>query len=109
MLGRDVAIKILRREYVEDPTFLARFRNEARHAAGLSHPHIAAVYDFGDGESPYLVMEHVPGQPLSDLVSSEGRLGARRTLDIVGQAALVQDHRCGAIPADGAHRRDGTG
>ena len=62
VLGREVAIKILRREYVDDPTFLVRFRNEARHAAGLSHPHIAAVYDFGDGESPYLVMEHVPGQ-----------------------------------------------
>ena len=51
VLGRDVAVKILRREYADDPTFLARFRAEARHTAGLSHPGIAAVYDFGEGDA----------------------------------------------------------
>lgn len=91
VLGREVAIKILRREYADDPTFLERFRAEARHAANLSHSGIAAVYDFGesaDGGSPYLVMELVPGEPLSAIVAREGALGSERTLDIIGQAAL---------------------
>ena len=78
VLGRDLAVKVLRREYAADPTFLARFRNEARHTAGLSHPGIALVYDFGEGEteeggSPYLVMEHVPGEPLSTMCRARAR------------------------------------
>jgi serine/threonine protein kinase len=107
VLGRDVAVKILRREYADDPTFLARFRNEARHTAGLSHAGIAAVYDFGEGSpeeggSPYLVMEFVPGEPLSALLSREGSLPAERTLDIVGQTALGLQaaHEAGVIHRD---------
>ena len=45
LLGRPVAVKVLRSEYTGDPTFRARFRAEAQHAAGLSHPNIAAVFD----------------------------------------------------------------
>ena len=106
VLGRDVAVKILRREYADDPTFLERFRAEARHTAGLSHANIAAVYDFGEGRdeggSPYLVMEYVPGEPLSALVSREGRLGPDRTLDIIGHAALGLQaaHDAGVIHRD---------
>ena len=107
VLGRDVAIKVLRREYADDPTFLARFRNEARHTAALSHQGIAAVYDFGEGDpdeggSPYLVMEHVPGEPLSTLLSREGSLSPERTLDIVGQTAfgLQAAHDAGVIHRD---------
>ena len=44
-LGRIVAAKVLRSEYTSDPSFLIRFRNEARHTAALSHPNIASVYD----------------------------------------------------------------
>jgi serine/threonine-protein kinase len=107
VLGRDVAVKILRREYADDPTFLERFRAEARHTAGLSHPNIAAVYDFGEGKdgrdgSPYLVMEYVPGEPLSTVVSREGRLAPDRTLDVIGQAALGLQaaHDAGVIHRD---------
>ena len=106
VLGRDVAVKILRREYADDPTFLERFRAEARHTAGLSHANIAAVYDFGEGQdeggSPYLVMEYVPGEPLSTVVSREGRLAPERTLDIIGQAALGLQaaHDAGVIHRD---------
>ena len=112
VLGRAVAVKILRREYADDDTFLARFRAEARHTAGLSHAGIAAVYDFseggdrtdGDGDdgSPYLVMELVPGEPLSALVAREGALSPRRTMDIVGQAAcgLQAAHDAGVIHRD---------
>jgi serine/threonine-protein kinase len=106
VLGRGVAVKILRREYADDPTFLERFRAEARHTANLSHPNIAAVYDFGDGGSedggsPFLVMEHVPGEPLSDAVS-RGPLPADRTLEVVGQAALGLQaaHDAGVIHRD---------
>ena len=107
VLGREVAVKILRREYAEDPTFLQRFRAEARHSANLAHPGIAAVYDFGEGSadagaSPFLVMENVPGEPLSDLIGREGELGPDRTLDIVGQAALALQaaHDAGVIHRD---------
>lgn len=106
VLGRGVAVKILRREYADDHTFLERFRAEARHTANLSHPNIAAVYDFGNGSkedsgSPFLVMEHVPGQPLSAMVA-DGALPADRTLDIVGQAALGLQaaHDAGVIHRD---------
>ena len=82
VLGREVAVKILRREYADDPTFLARFRAEARHSANLAHSGIAAVYDFGEGSrrgagSPFLVMENVPGEPLSALISRDGPLASR--------------------------------
>ena len=80
-LHRPVAVKVLRSEYTGDPTFLARFRAEAQHAASLSHPNIAAVFDYGEeiaqdgtGETlAYLVMELVEGEPLSTLVQREGR------------------------------------
>ena len=106
MLGREVAVKIMRREYADDPTFLARFRAEARHAAGLSHTGIATVYDFGEGagddDSPFLVMELVPGEPLSAIVAREGALPPDRTLDIVGQAALGLQaaHDAGVVHRD---------
>src|SRR5919206_3100282 len=78
LLGRPVAVKVLRSEYTGDPTFLARFRAEAQNAAALSHPHIAAVFDYGEtvagdgsGETlAYLVMELVEGRPLSEVIRS---------------------------------------
>jgi tRNA A-37 threonylcarbamoyl transferase component Bud32 len=110
VLGREVAVKVLRRAYADDPVFLARFQAEARHTANLSHPNIAAVYDFGEGDagqpgepgSPFLVMEHVPGEPLSALISREGRLDPGRTMHLVGQAALGLQaaHDAGVIHRD---------
>jgi serine/threonine protein kinase len=62
VLGRVVAVKLLRREYAADDAFLRRFRAEARHAASISHPGIAQVFDYGEDEgTAYLVMELVPG------------------------------------------------
>ncbi len=64
-LGRDVAVKVLREEFAGDAGFLARFRTEARNAASLSHPNIAALFDYGEqGGSSYLVMELVSGPNL---------------------------------------------
>jgi tRNA A-37 threonylcarbamoyl transferase component Bud32 len=108
VLSRTVAVKVLKAEYAADPAFLSRFRDEARHTAGLSHPGIANVFDYGEIGDPatgcmaYLVMEHVAGEPLSAVLAREGRLAPERTLDIVGQAALALQaaHDAGVVHRD---------
>lgn len=120
VLGRDVAIKILRPDLAGDNAFQRRFREEARTAGGLSHPGIAAVYDYGesplappisedDGDAPpdtddisYLVMELVPGEALSVALSQEGSLDVDRTLDLVAQTAraLHVAHLRGVVHRD---------
>ncbi|SFU09740.1 serine/threonine protein kinase [Geodermatophilus amargosae] len=113
LLHRPVAVKVLRSEYTGDPTFLARFRAEAQHAAALNHHNIAAVYDYGEttardtagdtGETlAYLVMELVEGEPLSALLRREGRLDTPTTLSVLGQtaAALAEAHRAGLVHRD---------
>ncbi|MCA1822886.1 MAG: protein kinase [Frankia sp.] len=103
LLDRDVAVKLLKQEYADDEAFLARFRAEARHTAGLSHPGIAAVYDYGElGDTSYLVMELVAGETLSVRLKREGRLTPDETLSITGQAALALDaaHQAGVIHRD---------
>jgi serine/threonine-protein kinase len=109
-LHRPVAIKVLRSEYTGDPTFLARFRAEAQHAASLSHPNIAAVFDYGEeiaqdgtGETmAYLVMELVEGEPLSALLAREGALPTATTLSLLRQTAfaLAEAHRAGMVHRD---------
>ena len=103
VLDRRVAVKILRREYADDATFLERFRAEARHAASLSHPGIAAVFDYGEDDgSPFIVMELVEGKSLADVLVHEGKLSPERTLGIVAQAAyaLQAAHDGGVIHRD---------
>jgi eukaryotic-like serine/threonine-protein kinase len=103
VLGRTVAVKVLKTELVDEPTFLERFRAEARSAASLSHPGIAQVYDYGEeGRSAYLVMELVPGEPLSALLHREGALGTDRALDLVAQSAwaLHAAHQGGVVHRD---------
>ncbi|SOC53337.1 serine/threonine protein kinase [Blastococcus aggregatus] len=109
-LHRSVAVKVLRSEYTGDPSFLARFRAEAQHAASLSHPNVAAVFDYGEetaqdgtGETlAYLVMELVEGEPLSALIAREGALGTDRTLRLLQQTAfaLAEAHRAGLVHRD---------
>ena len=55
-LSREVAVKILRSDLAKDPTFVSRFRKEAKAAAGLNHPGVVAVYDSGEEPAPYIVM-----------------------------------------------------
>ena len=105
VLGRTVAIKILRSEYADDPGFRDRFRDEARHAAMLAHPNVTQVYDFyeGDGdELPYIVMELVTGEPLSELLKRNGALPDAQTWSILGQTAgaLAAAHRAGVVHRD---------
>lgn len=103
VIGRQVAIKILKDEYLGDPGFLERFRGEARHAALVNHEGIANVYDYGEEDgSAYLVMELVPGEPLSSIIEREGALSIDKTLDIVAQtaAALQAAHAAGLVHRD---------
>jgi eukaryotic-like serine/threonine-protein kinase len=103
VLGRLVAIKILKEEYTGDPGFLNRFRAEARHTALLNHVGIANVFDYGEEEgSAYLVMELVPGQPLSSIIEHEQVLSPDRTLSIIAQTAraLAVAHAQGLVHRD---------
>ncbi|WP_406248086.1 serine/threonine-protein kinase [Microbacterium sp. M] len=103
VIGRTVAIKILKDEYMGDPGFLERFRAEARHAALVNHEGIASVFDYGEENgSAYLVMELVPGEALSTVLERDGALSADKTLDIVAQtaAALQAAHAAGLVHRD---------
>jgi serine/threonine-protein kinase len=109
VLDRIVAAKVLRSEYTGDPSFLARFRNEARHTAALTHPNIASVYDYGETtdetgtqQLAFLVMEYVEGQPLHTILHDEGRLPVDWTLHVLAQSAegLSAAHRAGVVHRD---------
>lgn len=103
VIGRIVAIKILKDEYMGDPGFLERFRAEARHAALVNHEGIASVFDYGEENgSAFLVMELVPGEALSTLLERDGSLSADKTLDIVAQtaSALQAAHAAGLVHRD---------
>ncbi|WOQ69691.1 protein kinase [Microbacterium limosum] len=103
VIGRTVAIKILKDEYMGDPGFLERFRAEARHAALVNHEGIASVFDYGEENgSAFLVMELVPGEALSTILEREGALSSDKTLDITAQtsAALQAAHAAGLVHRD---------
>ncbi|WP_287928797.1 protein kinase [Arthrobacter sp.] len=103
VLGRIVAIKILKDEYTGDPGFRARFRAEAKHTALLNHVGIANVFDYGEEDgSAYLVMELVPGEPLSTLIEREHVLSADWTLSMIAQTAraLSVAHAQGLVHRD---------
>ena len=103
VIGRTVAIKILKDEYLGDPGFLERFRAEARHAALVNHEGIANVFDYGEEDgSAYLVMELVPGEALSTILERERVLPTDKVLDIVAQtaSALQAAHQAGLVHRD---------
>ncbi|MCK6577682.1 MAG: protein kinase [Anaerolineae bacterium] len=103
MLGRQVAIKILRPSLTADPSFLARFRNEARSVANLQHPNIVTVYDVGqDGPTHYIVMEFVDGSDLKKAIKTEGALPIIRAIKLGIQlcAGIGFAHRAGLVHAD---------
>jgi len=110
VLGREVAVKVLKREYADDPTFRSRFETEARNAAALHHPNVAAVFDFGERPpeeesgppQPYLVMELVRGQPLSALLRGGEPMPPDTAADLVGQAAdgIAAAHALGIVHRD---------
>ena len=103
VLGRTVAVKILKEEYTGDPGFLERFRAEARHTALLNHPGVANMFDYGEEDnSAYLVMELVPGEPLSSIIERDGTLPPDRILNFIAQTAraLAAAHAQGLVHRD---------
>jgi serine/threonine-protein kinase len=111
VLNREVAVKLLKPEYADDPLFRARFEAEARNAAALHHPNVASVFDYGelppqdalDGQPrPYLVMELVDGQPLSALLRDGEPMPPETARDLIVQAAdgIAAAHALGIVHRD---------
>ena len=101
-LGRKVAIKVLPAEFVDDGERLARFEQEARAAAALNHPHIAAVFDVGtEGETHFMVQEYLEGNTLREPLK-KGALPLKKALDLATEIAeaLAAAHSAGIIHRD---------
>ncbi|MBW3615698.1 MAG: PASTA domain-containing protein [Actinobacteria bacterium] len=102
-LGRRVAVKILHPALAGDDSFLRRFRAEAQAVAGLRHPHIMNVYDWGqDDDGPFLVLEHLEGGSLRDVLDAGHRLSPSQALQVGLEAArgLEYAHRRGLVHRD---------
>ena len=92
-LKRHVAIKVLPAALALDATFVKRFLQEARNAAGLEHPHIISIFDVGQSNGVYyIVMQEAPGQSLSGLIQREGHLPIERSVSIIKQVAAALDY-----------------
>ena len=88
ILGRFVAIKVLKPEFSEDRSFVAKFRTEAQSAAGLEHPNIVNIYDVGSEEGlHYIVMEYVEGITLKTYIEKKGQLSFKEAVSIAIQVA----------------------
>lgn len=102
-MSKTVALKILQTHLAQDPLSLRRFKQEASACSKLTHPGIAAIYDYGEGDKmPYIVMEYVEGVTLSQLIRNEGVFSEERFLDIFQQvcSALTHAHEQGVIHRD---------
>jgi beta-lactam-binding protein with PASTA domain len=102
-LGRRVAVKILHERYATDEQFVERFRREATHAAGLSHPNIVSIYDRGTANgSYYIVMEYVEGRTLKELIVTRGPCPIPVAISYTRQvlAAIRFAHRNGIVHRD---------
>ncbi|MEW6154970.1 MAG: Stk1 family PASTA domain-containing Ser/Thr kinase [Actinomycetota bacterium] len=103
LLDRPVALKVLFPEFAADQSFVERFRREARAAAGLNHPNIVSIYDWGEESGTYfIVMEYVDGRTLREVVRADGPLHPTRAAEIGADiaAALGFAHRNGVIHRD---------
>ena len=92
------AVKVLHPALVADPSFIERFREEARLVARLKHPNIAPVYDLGEDQGRiYLAMEHFSGGSLKDVLIKDGSMPFSRALEELHQVASALDY---------AHKQD---
>ena len=103
VLGRTVAIKTMLPQYAADPSFAARFKQEAQAAAALQSPYIVAVYDWGkDGDTYYIAMEFLRGTDLKSGIRKHGALDGKKVAQIGSQIAqaLSVAHRHDIIHRD---------
>lgn len=103
LLNREVAVKVLRDQYASDATFLERFRREGQIAAGMTHPNIVSVYDVGnDQDLHYIVMEHIRGPNLKELIYQQGPFSVDGAVFIISQVASALDyaHQRGLVHRD---------
>ena len=88
ILGRFVAIKVLKQEYSEDRNFVTKFRIEAQSAAGLEHANIVNIYDVGNADDMhFIVMEYVEGITLKTYIEKKGQLSFKEAESIAIQVA----------------------
>ena len=101
-LQRDVAIKTLKPNYVNQEKFVDRFRREAQTAANLNHPNIVQIFDWGIDDEPYFVMEYIEGNTLTSIISSNRTVGLNDILYIGSQVAngLKEAHKRGLVHRD---------
>ncbi|HLR43210.1 MAG TPA: Stk1 family PASTA domain-containing Ser/Thr kinase [Pseudogracilibacillus sp.] len=103
ILDREVAIKALRMEFVDDPEFIQRFDREAQAATSLSHPNIVDIYDVGeDGDVLYMVMEYIKGSTLKEYIMKHGPLPVEEAIGIMRQLtdAIAHAHHNGLVHRD---------
>jgi eukaryotic-like serine/threonine-protein kinase len=103
LLDRTVALKTVRKEFIEDPRFLERFKREARAAARLSHPNIVTVYEYGEeDDTAFIAMEFVRGRELKAWIEAGERFSPAQATQIVGQVldALGYAHDQGVVHRD---------
>jgi eukaryotic-like serine/threonine-protein kinase len=103
VLGRTVAVKVLHPEHASDPSFVDRFRREARAAARLNHPNVVSVFDTGsDRDVHFIVMERIRGRTLAQVVAEEGPLPPHRAAAIARSVAeaLAFAHANGLVHRD---------
>lgn len=103
-LDKTVAVKILRPEFLTNPTVMKRFRREALAASALGSPHVVQVIDFGTTRenTPFIAMEYVEGSNFAELVERHGPLPVERAVDLILQIAdgLEDAHTAGLIHRD---------
>ena len=100
---REVAIKILKDEYLNNEEFIRRFKNESKAIAMLSHPNIVKVYDVSFGDMiQYIVMEYIDGITLKEYIGRQGIIEWKDTLHLTTQVlkALQHAHECGIVHRD---------
>jgi eukaryotic-like serine/threonine-protein kinase len=104
VLGRNVALKVMREAYANDQEFVERFKREARSAASLAHPSIVQIYDQGRTEDStyYIAMEYVSGGTLKEYMTENGPLGPRRVAAVAVQIAEALEiaHERGVVHRD---------
>ncbi len=93
ILDREVAIKVLRFDFVHDADFIRRFRREAQSAASLDHPNIVSIYDVGEEDDIYyIVMEYVEGMTLKEYINRTGPLHPKEAVQIMEQIVSAIAH-----------------